>query len=160
MTHSSESQPILDVLADTVRSERAAALRALHVLEYALAAPAPRRHRTWLHRVSVAIEALDTAIHAQLPTTDGSVRLLDEIALTHPAHLTRVEALQQAFLDLSIATASIREQVEADIDVDPNQIRERLSTLSQQFRTYQAEEADLVYEITGRELDDPETPHT
>jgi len=146
----------VDLLAADVRGERQAALHALHVLEYALAAPAPRRHRTWLHRVAVAIDALHTALLVQIPKADEPVRLLDEIALCHPGYLPRVEQLQQDLLNLTIAVASLKERVEPDptIEIDPNDIRERLSAVTKQFREHQAREADLVYEATGLELDE------
>ena len=145
----------LVVLAADVSAERRAALHALHVLEYALTAPSPRRHRTWLHRVSIAVEALNVALRAQLPTTVHSVRLLDEIALSHPEYIARVQRLRQELLDLTIAVASLREQIEPDptIDIDPADIRDRLSTITRQFRQHQAREADLVYEATGVEID-------
>jgi hypothetical protein len=138
----------------TARGQRQAALRALHVLEYALAAPAPRRHRTWLHRVTVAADALHTALHEQLAVADEPIRLLDEIALCHPSYLPRIQQLQQELLDLTIAVASLREQIEPDptITINPTDIRERLSTLTQQFREHQAREADLVYEAIGHDL--------
>jgi hypothetical protein len=146
----------LDALAADVRAERQAALRALHVLEYALAAPAPRRHRTWLHRVTVAVDALHTALHVQLSTADDPIGLLDEIALCDPSYLPQVQQLQQELLDLTIAVASLREQIEPDptIQIDPADIRERLSTLTRHFREHQAREADLVYEAIGQELDE------
>jgi hypothetical protein len=145
-----------DVLAADVRSERQTSLHALHVVEYALTAPAPRRHRTWLHRVTLAVDALHVALHAQLPRADGSIRLLDEIALSHPNFVPRIERLQQELLDLTIAVASLREQLEPDptITIDAAEIRERLGAVATQFRNHQAREADLVYEATGRELDD------
>ena len=143
------------LLTADVGSERRAALNALHVLEYALTAPAPRRQRTWLHRVSVAVDRLHDALRVQLPTTDSSVRLLDEIALSHPEYLTQVRRLQQELLDLTIAVASLREQIEPDpaIAIDPADIRERLGNITRQFRQHQAREADLVYEAAGVELD-------
>jgi hypothetical protein len=145
----------LDALAADARGERRVALHALHVLEYALAAPAPRRQRTWLHRVTAAIDALHAALRAQIPDADEPLRLLDEIALCHPEHLPQVERLQHELLDLTIAVASLREQVEPDpaIEIHPADIRDRLSTVTRRFRDYQAREADLVYEATGRELD-------
>src|SRR5690242_20420189 len=48
----------VDRAAELSRDAREASLHALHVLEYALSAPAPRRERTWLHRVTVALDAL------------------------------------------------------------------------------------------------------
>ena len=147
----------LDALTADTRAERQTALRALHVVEYALAAPAPRRHRTWLHRVTIAVDALYTALHAQLPTIDNPIRLLDEIALCHPEYLPQIEQIRDELLDLTIAVASLREQIEPDptINVNPDDIRERLSALTRQFREHQAREADLVYEATGHELDEP-----
>jgi len=146
----------LDVLAGEVRTERRAALHALHVLEYALVAPAPLRHRTWIHRVTLALDALLDALHVQLPGIDGPVRLLDEIALSHPALLPRIQGLRQELLDLTIAVASLQEHLEADptVEVDPVDIRQRLGTVATRFREHQAREADLVYEATGRELDE------
>jgi hypothetical protein len=144
------------VLAADVRAERRIALHALHVLEYALTAPAPRRHRTWLHRVTVAVDALYAALHVQIHAVDDPLHLLDEIALSNPSYLTRIQHLRQELLDLTIAVASLREQIEPDpvIEIDPEGIRERLSTITQQFRNHQAREADLVYEATGLELDE------
>ena len=146
----------LDALTADTRAERQTALRALHVLEYALAAPAPRRHRTWLHRVTIAVDALHTALRAQVPTAGDPIRLLDEIALCHPDYLPQVEQLHKELLDLTIAVASLREQIEPDptIDVNPDDIRMRLSTLTKQFREHQAREADLVYDAFGHDLDE------
>jgi hypothetical protein len=147
----------LDTLAADVRAERQTALHALHVLEYALTAPAPRRHRTWLHRVTVAVDALHTALNVQLLKAGDPVRLLDEIALAHPGYLPRIQHLQQELLDLTIAVASLREQIEPDptIEIDPTDIRDRLGALTTRFRQHQAREADLVYEAIGRQLDEP-----
>jgi hypothetical protein len=146
----------VDVLAAGFRAERQTALHALHVLEYALTAPAPRRHRTWLHRVTVAIDALHAALQAQLPQIDGPVRLLDEIALAHPAYIPRIQRLHRELVDLTVAVASLREQIEPDpsIVIDPSEIRDRLGTVTKQFRDHRAREADLVYETTGRVIDE------
>ncbi|HEX6657864.1 MAG TPA: hypothetical protein VF065_07270, partial [Ilumatobacter sp.] len=147
-----------DLLAADLRAQRLGALRALHVVEYALAAPAPRRQRTWLHRVTVAIDALHAALFAQVPTVDNSIRLLDEIALCEPRYLPQIQQLHQELLNLTIAVASLREQVEPDptIEINPADIRDRLSVVTRQFREHQAREADLVYEATGLELDEAE----
>ena len=144
-------------IASGVRSERRIALQALHVLEYALSAPSPRRHRTWLHRVTTAVDALNRALNAQLHShDDDSVTLLAELALSEPGYALRVQRLRQELLDLTVAVASLREQIEPDpaIDVDPSDIRDRLATITRRFRQHQAREADLVYEATGIELDD------
>lgn len=156
MSEAAAARGTFDRLAADVRAERQAALRALHVVEYALIAPAPRRYRTWLHRVTVAVDALHAALRAQLPGADGPIRLLDEIALSHPEHIAQIQQVQQELLDLTIAVASLREQIEPDptIEIDPAGIRDRLGVVAARFRAHQAQEADLVYEATGRELDE------
>jgi hypothetical protein len=145
-----------DARAADVREERRVALHALHVLEYALSAPAPRRQRTWLHRVTIAIDALHTALQTQLYTGGLPMGLLDEIALSNPSYLAPIQRLRQDRLDLTIAVASLREQIEPDpaIQTNPDEIRERLATFTSQFRQHQAREADLVYEATGLDLDE------
>ena len=152
----SPARGAFDLLVAELRAERLAALRALHVVEYALAAPAPRRQRTWLHRVTVAVDALHAALVAQIPQGDGSIRLLDEIALCEPGYLPQVQQLRQELLNLAIAVASLREQIEPDptIEINPTDIRDRLSVVTRRFRVHQAREADLVYEAIGLELDD------
>jgi hypothetical protein len=144
----------LDLLAADLRRQRRAALRALNVLEYALAAPAPRRQRTWLHRVTVAIDALHAALVAQIPAAGDSLQLLDRIALFDPAYLPRVQQLQQELLSLTVAVASLHERVEPEptIEIDPTDVRDRLSLVTKLFREHQAREADLVYEAIGLDL--------
>jgi hypothetical protein len=156
MSHTPARGDALDLLAADLRAERLAALRALHVLEYALAAPAPRRQRTWLHRVTLAIDTLHAALLAQIPRCNDSIRLLDEIALCEPRYLPEIQQLREELLNLTIAVASLREQIEPDptIDINPTDVRDRLSTVTKQFREHQAREADLVYEATGLAVDE------
>ena len=96
------------------------------------------------------------ALRAQLPADDGPIRLLDEIALSHPDYIPRIQRLQQERLDLTIAVASLREQIEPDltIEINPADVRNRLGAVASRFRQYQAREADLVYEATGRQIDE------
>jgi hypothetical protein len=144
-----------DSRAADVREERRIALHALHVLEYALSAPEPRRQRTWLHRVTIAIDALHAALHTQLHTEGLPMGLLDEIAVSNPKYLAAIQRLRQDLLDLTIAVASLRERIEPDpaIETHPDEVRERLEALTRQFRQHQAREADLVYEATGLDID-------
>lgn len=144
----------LAALAADLRDQRRAALHAIHVLEYALTAPAPRRHRTWLHRVAVAVDALHAALHPHADPHDSSLSLLDEIALTAPDQIDTIARLRRDLLDLTIAVASLREQIEPDptIEIDAEDIRGRLGVLTRQFRQHQAQEADLIFETTGLEI--------
>ena len=147
-----------DVAAD-LRRQRSVALHALHVLEYALTAPAPRRQRTWLHRVTTAVDALNAALHAQLRSPGDKIDFLTELTLTEPTYAIPIQRLRQELLDLAVATASLREQIEPDptMTVDPTYVRKRLATIAHRFRQHQAREADLVYEATGLTVDDHTT---
>ena len=151
----SSSQDRLGALATASRTGRGASLHALHLLEYALSAPAPRRHRTWVHRVQVAVDTLGRALQEQLRNDDESLGLLSEVALSRPSYAVRVQRLRQELVDLTIALASLREQIEPDPEfgVDPNDIRDRLATITRRFRQHRAREADLIYEATGIDLD-------
>lgn len=89
-----EQHPLLpdaiDAAAD-LRSQPSVALHALQILEYALTAPAPRRHRTWLHRVSTALDALRPALDTQLHAHQDSIDLLAELASGEPDHAIPIE---------------------------------------------------------------------
>jgi hypothetical protein len=141
--------------AELSRDARQASLHALHVLEYALAAPAPRRERTWLHRVVVALEALATALDAQIHAEDDSLGLLSEIALCEPNYATQICRLRPEPADLAIAVASLREQIEPspELPIDTADVRDRLATLARRYRQHRARESDLVYEALGLELE-------
>ena len=95
-----------------------------------------------------------TRFESKSPDDDDPIRLHDEIALCHPDCLPKIQQLQRELLDLTIAVASLREQVEPDplIEIDPTQIRERLSNVTKQFREYQARESDFIYEAIGRHV--------
>ena len=100
--------------------------------KYALTVPAPRRHRTWLHRVSTALDALRSALDTQLHAHQDSIDLLAELASSEPDHAIPIERLRQELLDLSIAVASLREQIEPEpvITVDPGGIRDQRARIA------------------------------
>lgn len=150
----SSSHPTLNNLAADTTAVRTASLHALQLLEYALAAPAPRRQRTWQHRVTTALDALAAALHRQLHAEDDSFGLLSEIALSEPEYALRIQRLRQELLDLTVAVASLREKIEPDPirDNDPDDIRTRLAVIAPRFRAHLAREADLVYHATHIDL--------
>jgi hypothetical protein len=141
----------LDIAAAAAREERHAALRALHVLEFALAAPAPRRQRTWLHRILTAVDALGIALELQIHDSDQTLGVLEEVALCHPDRAAQIERLRDEQRNLRIATAALREQIEPDpeVPIDPADVRARLAALATRYRQHCAREADLIYETTG-----------
>jgi hypothetical protein len=145
----------VDRAAELSREARQASLHALQVLEYALSAPAPRRERTWLHRVTVALDALATALDKQMHAEDESLSLLSEIALCEPKYTTQIHRLRQEQADLAIAVASLREQIEPnpELHIDTADVRDRLAAVARRYRQHRARESDLIYEAVGIELD-------
>lgn len=161
-----ESQPQLSgsidlaIAADATRAHRQASLHALHVLEYALAAPAPRRQRTWLHRVTAAVDALAAALDQEIDLADQSFALFSEIAASEPRYSSDVAQVRQERLDLRIAVSSLREHIEPDAEkpIDPADIRDRLAKLAQRYRAYCARESDIVYQAVEINLNDEPKP--
>ena len=145
----------VDRAAERARDARQASLHALHVLEFALSAPAPRRERTWLHRVMIALDALADALDRQIHAEDESLGLLSEIALCEPKYSTQIHRLWQEQVDLAIAVASLREQIEPnpELPIDTADVRDRLATIARRYRQHRARESDLIYEAVGLELD-------
>jgi len=145
----------VDRATELSREARQASLHALHVLEYALSAPAPRRERTWLHRVTIALDALAAALDRQIRAEDQSLGLLSEIALCQPGYATQIHRLLQEQADLAIAVASLREQIEPhpELPIDTADVRDRLATVARRYRQHRARESDLIYDAIGLELD-------
>ena len=99
----------------------------------------------------IAVDALGQALKTQLHAGDETIGLLDEIVLSEPSYADAVEHNRRELIDLSIALASLREQLEADPElcVHPGDVRDRLATLTRRFRQHRANEADLIYKTTG-----------
>lgn len=153
---STQRQDMTAGSASIARAHRRTSLRALHLLEYALAAPAPRRQRTWVHRVTNALDALARALGEQTQADEQSIGLLAEIALSHPRYALQVRQLRQELLDVAIAVASVREQIEPDPErgIDAADIRDKLASVTRRIRGYHAREADLVFDAIGIAMED------
>ena len=142
---------------NATRSSHAASLRALHVAEYALSAPAPRRERTWLHRLTIAVDALADAIDRQIADNDNSLGLLGEIALSEPEHIDAIFHLRNEQRALRVATASLREQLDErpELPIEIAGISERFTALAHQFRQHHAREAELIHATLGIDITQP-----
>ena len=143
----------LRTAAAASRQERAATLHALHALEYALAAPAPRRQRTWVHRVAAAIDVLNDTLDQQTTSRKGP-QLLSVLGARDPVRELAIGRLRQEHDNIRIAATALREQIELGpaVFVDVAGIRARLATLTRRYRQHNAREADLVYELAGLDL--------
>ena len=135
----------------TTRSGHDASLHALQVVEFALSAPAPRRERTWLHRVTIAVDALADAIDQQIRANDNSIGLLAEIALSHPEHTDAVVDLENEQRALRVAIASLREQLDdhPELPIDTTGIRERFTEVAHRYRQHHIRETALIHTALG-----------
>lgn len=136
-------------VADGTGGEHDAILRALHVLEAALASPATGREEMWANRVARDLEPVVRAVvdhcrSAEAP--DGLIREL-EVALGRNAILTRVS-------DEHTRLAQEAEQFLAALgeERDVAAIRSRAAALAADLRAHQAHEADLILEAFDRDI--------
>ena len=141
----------------TTRAGHDASLHALQVVEYALSAPAPRRERTWLHRVTIAVDALAAAVDRQIVDSDQSIGLLAEIALTEPEHADGVIELRSQQRVLRDAIASLREQLDdhPELPIDITGIRNRFTELAERYRQHQTHETELIHTALGIDITEP-----
>jgi len=145
---------ILDPAVKTSKAGRFDTLEALHALEDALAAPAPRRERTWLHRVLSALDVLSDMLDSQTAGDEETSSLLSEIRRDDPRLGPRVDRLRAEQADLRIAITSLRDQLAPDaaVPVDTADIRDRLTSIARRLRAQRARESDLVYEAVNIDL--------
>ncbi len=144
----------IDHAAATIRAGHDASIRALQIVEYALTAPAPRRERTWRHRLTIAVNALADAIDQQIADNDSTIGLLAEIALTQPEHLDTVLDLRNEQRALSVAVASVREQLDehTELPIDATEIRQRFAHVALQFLQHHTREAKLIHTALGIDI--------
>lgn len=143
--------------ADVItRSGHDASLHALRVAEYALSAPAPRRERTWVHRLTIAVDTLADAIDRQIADNDNSIGLLAEIALSEPEHISTVVDLRNEQRALRVAIASLREQLDErpELPIDTTGIRERFTELAHKYRQHHTREAELIHTTLDIDITD------
>jgi hypothetical protein len=157
-THGPSVSPVSrDVAGAATRAGHEASLRALQVVEYALSAPAPRRERTWLHRVAIAVDALAAAVARQIEDNDSSLGLLAEIALSEPGHAGSVAALRDEQRALRVAIASLREQLDdhPELPIDTDLIRRRFAELALRYRHHHTREVELIHAALGVDITEP-----
>ena len=112
-----------------------------------------------MHRAATAVDALARALDDQANANEQSIGLLAETALSHPSHTVQIQRRRQEVLDVAIAAASVREQLEPDPEfgVDAAAISDKLADITRRIREQHAREADLVFDAIGLVIeDDPE----
>jgi hypothetical protein len=134
--------------ADQRTADRDRTLAAMHQLEAALGAAAPRREQAWLGEVRRALGVLREAAGAEAGNAAQPGSPLSDIARTQPWLRNRVRGLRIHHRQLQDAIAALEDELGAAAGqaVDFTDIRQRLTWVLAGLRYLRARESDLIYE--------------
>jgi len=123
-------------------------LAAMHQLEAALGAAAPRREQAWSNEVRRTLGILGEAAREEAENAAQPDSLLYDIARTQPWLRNRVRRLRIHYRQLRDAIAALQDELDAAAGqaVDFTDIRQRLAWVLAGLRHQQARESDLIYE--------------
>ena len=123
-------------------------LAAMHQLEAALAAAAPRREQAWSNEVRRTLGILGQAARQEAENAAQPDSLLSAIARTQPWLRNRVRGLRIHYRQLQDAIVALEDELAAAAGqaVDFTDIRQRLAWVLAGLRHQQARESDLIYE--------------
>jgi hemerythrin-like domain-containing protein len=136
-------------LARTTRQEHDTLLTAIHRLEAALAAAAPRREQAWNVRAAGELHEVQEALSQHVASAEGPGGLYEEIDTTRPTLARRVERLRQEHAELLGQARALQQQMKGyGPDELPRYqaIRQQAAGLLNALRQHQAAEADLIFE--------------
>lgn len=123
-------------------------LMAMHQLEAALGAAAPRREQAWRNEVRRALGVLAEAARDEAENAAQPDSLLSDIARTQPWLRNRVRGLRIHYRQLRDAIAALQDELDATggQEVDFTDIRQRLAWVLAGLRHQRGRESDLIYE--------------
>jgi hypothetical protein len=123
-------------------------LLAMHELEAALSAAAPRREQAWCTEVRRALGILGEATQDEAENASLPDSLLSDIARTQPWLRNRVRGLRIHYRQLRDAIAALQDELDATTGqaVDFTDIRQRLAWVLAGLRHQRGRESDLIYE--------------
>jgi len=130
------------------RADQDRTLQAVHVLEQALGAAAPRREAQWRRDVLTALVTLDEAVGEEARNAARPDSLLSDVSHTQPLLRNRVRGLRAQFRQVREQIQELRRELALpdDEDMDFADIRHRLSWVLTALRHLRARESDLIYE--------------
>jgi hypothetical protein len=146
-------QPLTGVDRDNAtrasRDDRSTMLKAMHVLEAALAEGSPARERAWRKKVVAAAKVLEAAMRHQHEEFDADEGLLQQVVNDAPRLSNRIEELRRIHQNALTKFSNLANRVEltelpellAVADV-----RDQLAEILATIRSVQAVESDLIYE--------------
>jgi hypothetical protein len=123
-------------------------LAAMHQLEAALGAAAPRREQAWLGEVRRALGVLGEAAREEAGNAAQPDSLLSDIARTQPWLRNRVRGMRIHYRQLQEGIAALEDELDAAAGqaVDFTDVRQRLTWVLAGLRYQRARESDLIYE--------------
>ena len=135
---------------DQVRAGRAHLHEYMHLLEAAIAKPAPGRNDAWVKHVHSTLVDLGAAFERHIAITEGPDGLFDEITKAAPRLAGGVgkladehKAIREA---IAVALDAIRHRSEAAPDSPETEGREAVIEVINQLMRHRQRGADLIYE--------------
>lgn len=134
--------------------EHEAIVSALHVLEKALASPAPSRETAWNRRAGAALVVVVDSlnVHRESAENEGGLLSEAEVVLGQPQELAAARSQHARLVkDADELLASLAERPN-DPTITYRGVRQRAWRLALALRSHQALEADLIMEAFGRDI--------
>jgi hypothetical protein len=125
-------------------------LDAIHELDYALAAPAPRRERDWSQRVAKGLGDLHSALERHVLKAEAPRGVFAELEAAAPPLRHRIDRLKHAHSQLLRQIDSLETFVDDNLTkqhCDFREIRQRAGWLLTGVRHHMALAADLIFEL-------------
>jgi hypothetical protein len=146
--------PRIDQVTREAAREHEAIVNALHVLEKALAAPAPGRETVWNRRAGAAVVIVVDSlnVHRESAENEGGLLTQAEVVLGQPQGLAAARSQHARLLkDANELLVSLEEQPNGPT-ITYRGVRQRAWRLASALRSHQALEADLIMEAFGRDI--------
>ena len=136
-------------MADNASAEHDAILRAVQVLESALASPASGREEAWSRRVAHDLSPVVAAVVDHCRAAEAPGGLIREIEVFLGRHRVQTRASEE---HRRLATEAEDFLSALATEQDAAIIRARAADLTADLRAHQAHEADLIYEAFVRDI--------
>lgn len=150
----SDRKPRADEVAARAAREHGAIVTALHMLEKALASPAPGREASWKRRAGAALVVVVDSlnVHCESAEQRGGVLAEAEVALGRPPELRQARSQHEQMLRDARQLLTALEERADDTKLTYREVRQCGWRLSSALYRHQALEADLIMEAFERDI--------
>jgi hypothetical protein len=145
-----QSSPSTSAKAPPDSSLHEPLLDAMHLLEAALALPAPGREEAWRDRVAAELATFRNVLATHVASTESRKGMFVDVERIEPALHHRIERLRYEHADLLRQAESLETHLAPSVPGHPfnfHDVRQRAGWLLTALRHHQALEADLVFEL-------------